>query len=63
MSVPDPDQCEIAEATADVRAAGKDSVCFYDNLGGQTTAEHKRLLNKYAKCSRHLLPTNSGVDE
>ena len=50
---------EIAEATADARAAGEESVCFYDNLSGQTTAEHKRLLKKIAKCSRHLLPTDS----
>ena len=50
-------QREIAEATADARAAGEESVCFFDNLGGQTTAEHLRLLKKYAQCSRHLLPT------
>ena len=50
---------EIAEATADARAAGEESVCLYDNLSGQTTEEHKRLLQKYAKCSRHLLPTSS----
>ena len=50
---------EIAEATADARAAGEESVCFFDNLSGQTTTEHLRLLWKHAKCSRHLLPTSS----
>ena len=50
---------EIAEATADARAAGEESVTFFDNLPGQTTAEHKRLLKRYAKSARHLLPTSS----
>ena len=50
---------EIAEATEDARAAGEESVTFFDNLSGQTTAEHKRLLKKHAKSARHLLPTSS----
>ena len=49
---------EIAEATADARAAGEDSVCFFDNLSGQTTEEHLRNC-KRARCDRHLLPTGS----
>ena len=32
---------------------------FFDNLSGQTTAEQKRLLKKYAKSARRLLPTSS----
>ena len=52
-------QLEIAEATADARAAGEESVAFFDNLSGQTTAEHKRLLMQHAKCKRHLLPTST----
>ena len=46
------------EATAEARAAGEQSVAFYDNLSGQTTEEHRRNL-KRARCDRHLLPTGS----
>ena len=38
-------QREIAEATADARAAGEESVCYFDNLclgRRQTTPEHLR---------------------
>lgn len=47
---------EMAEATAEARARGEESVCFYDNLHGQTTLEHEKLLLKQAHCVRHLLP-------
>ena len=50
---------EIAEATGDARAAGEESIVFFDNLSGQTTEEHKRILKQHAKSSRHLLPTSS----
>ena len=49
---------EIAEATAEAHARGERSVCFFDNLSGHTTAEHKLNL-KRAGCDRHLLPTDS----
>ena len=50
---------EIAEATAEARAAGERSVVFFDNLSGQTTPEHLRALKWKAKADRHLLPTNT----
>ena len=49
---------ELYEATAEARAAGRQSGCFFDNLSGQTTAEHLRNC-KRAHCDRHLLPTGS----
>lgn len=48
---------EMAEATAEARAKGQESVAFFDNLHGQTTDEHEQLMLKHAKCVRHLLPT------
>lgn len=50
---------EMAEATREARQHGQESVVFYDNLYGQTTDEHERLLRVKARCVRHLLP--SGV--
>lgn len=47
---------EMAEATADARAKGQQSVAFYDNLHGQTTKEHEQALLTKANCIRHLLP-------
>lgn len=47
---------EMAEATAAARALGEESVCFYDNLHGQTTDEHEKALLEKACCVRHLLP-------
>ena len=49
---------ELYEATAEAREAGERSVCFFDNLSGQTTKEHLRNC-KRARCDRHLLPTGS----
>ena len=49
---------EMFEATAEARAAGERSMCFFDNLSGQTTAEHLSNLRR-AHCDRHLLPTGS----
>ena len=49
---------ELHEATAEARAAGEQSVCFFDNLSGQTTDTHLRNC-KRARCDRHLLPTGS----
>jgi hypothetical protein len=48
---------EMVEATAAARAKGQESVAFYDNLHGQTTEDHKDILQSKAKCARHLLPT------
>lgn len=48
---------EMKEATAEARARGEESVAFYDNLHGQTTEEHEKLLKMHAKCVRHLLPS------
>lgn len=49
----------MAEATAEARARGEESVAFYDNLHGQTTEEHENILMVKAKCARHLLPTGA----
>ena len=49
---------QLHEATAEARAAGEQSVCFFDNLSGQTTDEHLRNC-KRARSHRHLLPTGS----
>ena len=49
---------ELHEATAQARMRGERSVCFFDNLSGQTTDEHLRNC-KRAACDRHLLPTGS----
>lgn len=48
---------EMAEATAEARFRGEESVAFYDNLHGQTTDEHEKALRTHAKCARHLLPS------
>jgi len=48
---------EMADATSAARARGEASVAFYDNLHGQTTDIHRKLLHSKAGCARHLLPT------
>lgn len=48
---------EMREATEEARAQGQESVAIYDNLHGQTTDEHLKILHRHAKCERHLLPT------
>lgn len=48
---------EMREATEEARSRGEQSVVLYDNLHGQTTAEHLKILQTRANCSRHLLPT------
>lgn len=48
---------EMAEATQEARRNGQESVVFYDNLHGQTTDEHERVLREKAHAVRHLLPT------
>ena len=52
---------EIAEATAEARAAGERSVVFIDNLSGQTMPGHLCALKWKAngKADRHLLLTNT----
>lgn len=47
---------EMVAATSVARAAGRESVAIYDNLHGQTTVEHEKILLEKAKCVRHLLP-------
>jgi hypothetical protein len=47
---------EMREATASARGRNEQSVCFYDNLHGQTTDEHEKILLTKARCVRHLLP-------
>ena len=47
---------EMVEATMDARSRGEESVAFYDNLHGQTTVEHEKILLTKARCVRHLLP-------
>ena len=47
---------EMAEATAEARARGEESVAFYDNLHGQTTEGHEKNLRQKARCARHLFP-------
>lgn len=48
---------EMVDATREARQRGEESVAFYDNLHGQTTEEHEKILKAKAKCVRHLLPT------
>ena len=57
----DEEQCELyalnemKEITAKARAAKEESLAIFDNLSGQTTAQHLKNLRKN-KCKRHLLP-------
>ena len=48
---------EMVAATEPARRESRESVAIYDNLYGQTTAEHEQILSRKAKCARHLLPT------
>ena len=49
---------EVAEITAEARAAGRESVAIFDNLHGHTTQTHLANLARN-QCKRHLLPGNT----